>query len=234
MLQTGWKISFAVLFFILIHMLPIRKLSEESMRDIIPIVTFGYFGYLTSTIFFFMVSFAIPASLLGLLIKSIHRIKNEEMLVSLKIRYYYEIFISCFIVYMLDFFQDVALKYLKKPVDKYTPPIYMKYIIHQLFAPIFFIDIVYNLAEDKKNSILPRNKKLPKKNFVYFILENTLVLLYMSYAIGMCYSYYKGVYPSFKDMIQEQKPYFLFQLLSSALLLFVYVLFFQSDIIKNE
>lgn len=234
MMQIAWKIPLVFLFFILIHLLPIRKRSEESIQDIITIVTFRYFGYLTSTVFFFMISFLFPASLLGLLIKNIHNINNKEMFISLKIRYYYEIFVSCFIIYMLDFFQDVILNYLKKPVDKYTPPIYMKYIIHQLFAPIFFIDIVYNLAEDKKNSIGPRKRKLPKKNFVYFILENTLVLLYMSYAIGMCYSYYKGLYPSFKDMIQEQKPYFLFQLLSSALLLFVYILFFQSDIIKNE
>lgn len=215
-----------ILVFIL-HLFPIRRQSDQSLHEIMPIVTFGICGYFVSTTIFLIFSLGLPSILLTPLIKTLHPDTKLSDYPHLKLKYYIMILKSSFLLYTFDFIQDIFLKNSKN-IDI---PIYLKYIIHQLFAPIFYVDIIYNLEIDRKNEIIIKNsnisdvKKMPRINMIYFVLENTLILVYMGYAIGICYHYYRNEYSSISELINEHKPYFVFQLLSCGVILFIFTLF---------
>lgn len=184
------------------------------------VVTFHYCNCGVSFLVFLALSLGLPTLLLITLAKELRSSGTTYT-------HYACMIASCMVMYIYDLLQDIAAARwdFGRNLDSAAAP--MKYVMHLLLAPVFFVDIIYNLVVDRKRQST-HNLDVPRSDLVLFIIENTLVLIYITYAVGIFLRHYTTPGgPSLEQIVHHHRDYFTFQLLSCAVLVFIFALLFK-------
>ncbi|KAI4291860.1 hypothetical protein PAPHI01_1134 [Pancytospora philotis] len=130
-------------------------------------------------------------------------------------------------VYVVDIAQDALVRWFAPNVLRGCPCARLKYAMHLLVAPIFFLDIVYHVALDRKNEA-PRAGRRRQHDLVLFLFENTLVLVYI--ALAACiflHSEMRAGQADIRQILRAGHAYFVLQLLICAVTVLISALLFS-------
>lgn len=216
MLGTG---ALALAFFVLViaHCL----MHTRAYGEVFPVVAFHLCGLHLSVPLFFVISLGLPMLFQYVLVRDLQRKPHAPSWPLLK-KYYCCMILSSTVMYLFDILQDAFAARGTTVRRPKTPEAYLKYIMHILLSPLFFMDIVYNLVVDRRRSTGGQ-----RFSCVLFLVENFVVLVYIAYAVAIFVYFYHRPGVAIMQTVSEHRPYFTFQLFSCAIILFSLVLLIE-------
>ena len=173
------KISLATLAYFVILAVRVIPDFNGPYYKLVPVVSFKVANGFLSLLLLALLAIPMPTLAYISFAKRLKAL-SDEVLDFESYFFFIMMLIPTVCAWLIDAFQDWAELFVVEALGPKTEDRSLKYLVHALLGPVFFLDSVYTLAVDR------RKQARVGVNRIITVIEHVFLGAYLGYAGGMC------------------------------------------------